>query len=286
MRESLVSKRRLLGLALAAPLVVAACGGSASQSRAPAQPSQAPTAQSSAQGMPVPSWARSWKVNILSPKNGTKVTANQLTLDTTFSGFKPSCAAGMPTPVRGVGHYHVMLDGSLVDMYCTPKVNVSMEDVKPGQHTLSVVPALSDHMDLTGNEQSVKIDYEPSNPQSQVTPATFPAPPSIKVLGPAPGTTVSGNFTVQVQVSNFNVSCALEGKPDVAGYGHWHVNLDTTNSAMGGMATMARMSCTDTMQLTTQGFTPGKHTLIAYLADNQHAPINPMVASQLDVNFG
>jgi hypothetical protein len=54
---------------------------------------------------------------------------------------------------------------------------------------------------------------------------------------------------------------------------------------MNGMATMARMSCTDAMQLTTQGFASGKHTLIAYLADNEHASLNPMVADRVDVTF-
>jgi hypothetical protein len=39
------------------------------------------------------------------------------------------------------------------------------------------------------------------------------------------------------------------------------------------------------MHLTTKGLPAGKHTMIAYLTDNQHAPINPMVADQVQVNF-
>jgi hypothetical protein len=235
--------------------------------------------------MAVPSWARSWKVRIVSPGSGARITANQVPLNLSFSGFQPSCAAGQSPPVQGIGHFHVMIDNSLIDMYCTSQVNVSMQNVKPGEHALSVVPALSDHMDVMDNLQSVKIDYEPASPLPAIAPAPAAGTPVIKVLSPAPGATVSGPFDVRVQVTNFNLSCDLEGKPDVARYGHWHVNVDTTNSAMNGMATMARMSCTDTIQLTTQGFKSGRHTLIAYLADNQHAPFNPMVAAQVDVNF-
>ncbi len=283
MSMGFASGRGLLGSLFALPLLVAACGGGG---QAPSRTSQAPAAQASGAGeMAVPSWARSWKVSIVSPTDGARITANQVPLNLSFSGFQPNCAAGQTPPVQGIGHFHVMIDNSLVDMYCTSPVNVSMQNVKPGEHTLGVVPALSDHMDVMDNVQSIKIDYEPVSPPPAITAATASATPTIKILSPAPGATVSGPFDVRVQVTNFNLTCDLEGKPDVAGHGHWHVNVDTTNSAMNGMATMARMSCTDTMHLTTQGFKPGKHTLIAYLADNQHAPFNPMVAAQVEVSF-
>lgn len=277
------SRRGLLGFAFAVPFLVAACGGGG---QATPGASHAPATQpSGAAEMAVPSWARSWKVNIVSPSNGARVTSNQIPLNLSFSGFQPTCAAGQTPPVPGIGHFHVMIDNSLVDMYCTSSVNVSMQNVKPGEHTLGVVPALSDHLDVMDNMQSIRIDYEPASPLPAIAAAQATGTPSIKILSPASGATVSGPFDVRVQVANLNLSCDLEGKPDVAGYGHWHVNIDTTNSAMNGMATMARMSCTDTMHLSTQGFKPGKHTLIAYLADNQHAPFNPMVAAQVEVTF-
>lgn len=283
MRVGFASGRRFLGLAFALPFLVAACGGGG---QAAPRTSQAPAAQpSGAAEMAVPAWARSWKVSIVSPGDGARITANQVTLSLSFSGFQPNCAAGQTPPVQGIGHFHVMIDNSLIDMYCTSTVNVSMQNVNPGPHTLSVVPALSDHMDVMDNLRSIKIDYEPASPLPAIAAAQAGGAPTIKIISPAPGTTVSGPFDVRVQVTNFNLSCDLEGKPDVAVYGHWHVNVDTTNSAMNGMATMARMSCTDTMHLTTQGFKRGKHTLIAYLADDQHAPFNPMVAAQVEVSF-
>ena len=51
-----------------------------------------------------------------------------------------------------------------------------------------------------------------------------------------------------------------------------------------GMVTMLRMSCGDVLHLATEGMTPGRHTLIAFLADNQRAPLNPMVADQVAVD--
>jgi hypothetical protein len=119
-----------------------------------------------------------------------------------------------------------------------------------------------------------------------LTAATFSGTPSIKILSPAKGALVSGSFDISVQVSNYNISCSLEGKPDVAGYGHWHVNLETLNSGMMGMETMARMSCQNVLHMSTQNFPAGKHLLIVYLADDQHAPLMPEVMDSVDVIFG
>ena len=92
-------------------------------------------------------------------------------------------------------------------------------------------------------------------------------------------------FTVKVQISNYTPSCGLMGKPDVAGYGHWHVNLDAMTGPMMGMGTMLGMSCTTTFHGTTVGLKTGTtHTLIALLTDNGHAPIN--VESQITFTVG
>jgi hypothetical protein len=107
-------------------------------------------------------------------------------------------------------------------------VTLSMQNLNPGQHTIGVVPALSDHMDVMDNAQSIKIDYEPASPLPAIAAAPAGGTPAIKILSPATGSTVSGPFDVRVQVTGLNLSCPLEGKPDVAGYGHWHVNVDTT----------------------------------------------------------
>ena len=87
-----------------------------------------------------------------------------------------------------------------------------------------------------------------------------------------------------VDVNNFNLSCALFGKPDVAGYGHWHLNFDTMTGPMMGMMTMAGMSCQRVFHASAEGLKPGStHKLIALLADNAHAPLNPAIADSVTV---
>jgi len=235
--------------------------------------------------MEVPPWAMAMKVSIQSPATGTKITDNTVPVHVAMSGFQPTCASGF-APVQGEGHYHLLIDKSLVDMFCAPDATLSMQNLQPGTHTITAQPALTNHMDVEMNASSVTIDYEPTHPLPALTAATFAAAPSIKIMSPAKGAQLSGSFNITVQVSNYNVSCALEGKPDVAGYGHWHVNLETLNSGMMGMETMARMSCQNVLQMSTQGFPAGHHLLIVYLTDDQHAPLMPEIMDSVDVNFG
>jgi hypothetical protein len=234
--------------------------------------------------MELPAWAMAMKVSIQSPSDGTKITGNTVPVHVAISGFQPTCASGF-APVQGEGHYHLLIDKSLVDMYCATDATLSMQNLQPGTHTITAEPALTNHMGVEMNDQTVTIDYEPTNPLAPVTAATFSGSPSIKILSPAAGTQVSGNVDITVQVTNFNLTCALEGKPDVAGYGHWHVNLETLNSGMMGMETMARMSCQNVLHMSTQNFPAGKHLLIVYLTDDQHAPIMPEVMDSVQLTF-
>ena len=38
----------------------------------------------------------------------------------------------------GIAHYHVLLDKSLINMFCKPTATISMQNVKPGMHELAV----------------------------------------------------------------------------------------------------------------------------------------------------
>src|SRR5712692_5817657 len=200
---------RALGALAAAALTAVACGGGTATSSASPSPHMA---------MELPPWAMSMKVNILSPTAGTKITDNTVSVHVSISGFQSTCASGF-APVQGEGHYHLLIDKSLVDMFCAPDATLSMQNLQPGTHTITAQPALTNHMDVERNASSVTIDYEPAHPLAALTAATFSGAPSIKILSPAKGALVSGSFDITVQVSNYNVSCSLEGMPDVAGYG-------------------------------------------------------------------
>jgi hypothetical protein len=224
------------------------------------------------------------KVTVKSPADGSTITGEKLTLQVATAGFKNRCdLAGTPTQA-GTGHYHVLLDKSLVNMYCSDRAAVSLEGVKPGRHTLTVVPAQNDHAEIEKNATSLTITYQPAHPQPAPK-ATAPAgTPSIKILSPKPGETVSGSFPVRIEARGFTLACDEMGKPDVPGHGHWHLNFDTMKGPMMGMMTMAAMSCESTLQASAAGLKPGsRHKLITLLADNAHAPLMPAVADSVEV---
>jgi hypothetical protein len=224
------------------------------------------------------------KVSLRSPADGARITGDKVALQVATTGFQDRCdLAGKPNQ-SGTGHYHVLLDKSLVNMYCTDKATVSLTGMKPGRHTLTVVPAQNDHAEIEHNATSVALDYAPSQPTAPPQPAAPAGTPSIEIVSPKPGQTVSGTFPVKVRVSNFDLTCDEMGKPGVPGHGHWHLNLDTMKGPMMGMMTMAAMSCEQTLNASTAGLAPGSaHKLIALLADNGHAPLMPVVADSLEV---
>ena len=130
----------------------------------------------------------------------------------------------------GVGHLHVMLDGmsmaQLTNFYCAQNFWISGQGVVPGQHTLTIDLATNDHADMEETAGSVTFLYQPRTP-----PAALPAPRSyqgatVDITAPANGATVGPQFDLQVQATNFTPSCELEGKRNVAGYGHFHVFVD------------------------------------------------------------
>jgi hypothetical protein len=230
--------------------------------------------------------ADSMHVAIRSPSEGSKITGNVVPLQVAASGFKDRCdLAGKPNQ-PGTGHYHLLLDKSLVNMYCSERATVSLDGVKPGRHTLTAVPAQNDHAEVEKNASSVTIDYQPAHPQPLAEPTAPAGTPLVKIVSPKPGATVSGSFDVVVDVKNFKLTCDEMGKPDVPGHGHWHLNLDTMKGPMMGMMTMAAMSCEQRLHATTAGLKPGStHKLIALLADNVHAPLAPPVADSVEVRI-
>jgi hypothetical protein len=276
---------RLSLLFVAIAFIAAACGSSTATSTTRSASTPQPTQTMTM--MHLPAYAQNMKVLITSPASGTKVTGNSVTLAVQASGYTPTCALAGKADQAGNGHYHILLDKALVNMYCTPTATISMQNVAPGMHTLTAVPTLNDHTEIDENGNSITIDYEPAHPLPTVTGATFAGAPTITILSPKNGAVVSGTFDVVVKVTNYHLSCDLMGKPDVTRYGHWHLNLDSMSGPMMGMGTMLGMDCTTVFQATTQGLKSGQtHTLIALLTDNGHAPLNPPVASEVMVMIG
>ena len=224
-------------------------------------------------------------VRILSPSSGLVLHDNSLTVHVAFTHWQLSCAWAGKANKHGIGHYHVLLDGALVNMFCGSSATVSMQNVTPGNHTIMVLPADNNHDDMMYMKEAKKLTftYKPTHALPVIKPASL-GKPSITITSPANGQTVSGTFSVNVSVHNFNLSCALYGKQNLKGYGHWHLNHDTMAGPMMGMGTMLGMSCANSFQASTVGLKPGPHTFFAILEDDQHAPLMPSVFGKVKVN--
>lgn len=210
---------------------------------------------------------------------GETVSGNTIDLTVQPVGYELSNTAGT-APVEGKGHYHVILDGGLINMFATPEASVSLQNVAPGPHTLMVVPAMNDHMEAMDGAAAIEFDYQPTEPLPEISaPEVDGSSPAVELVAPATGTEVSGPVEFTITASGFTLSEALLGKPNVPGFGHWHLFVD----AAEGMDTMAGMSGTDTLVYDTSGLTPGPHTFIAVLTDNLHAPLDPMTMATVEL---
>ena len=212
------------------------------------------------------------KLTVLGPKSGTTLTSNTLGTLVSITHFKTDCSYAGTANRKGIGHYHIELDKSLVNMFCGPRASLSMLDVKPGKHTVQFSPAANDHADDMKAMKQISFTYTPAHPLPAVKPLSFAGKPSVSVVSPKPGATVHGGFDLVVAAKNFRLSCALYGKANVKGYGHWHANVDTTSMGMMGMGTMLGMSCGGSFHVSLTGIKPGQHKFIAILEDNTHAP--------------
>lgn len=289
------TKTRPLGVAAVAIAGLAVAGYGASAAPNPAHdPSTAPpdstvpTEGTEMEMMDPPEFATDWAVEVTSDAEGEVVTANEVELNVAPVGFEMSCDWAGKENTEEFGHYHVLIDGSLVDMSCEETFVLSMQNVAPGEHEIGVAAALNDHVEVLANEVFVEFTYEPSDPLPEITDQEFEGEPTIRIVSPEDGDTVSGTFDVVYEVENLELSCDLFGKPSLFGWGHAHVNADTMTGPMMGMLTMFGMACTDTFQASTVGYEPGEtHAIIALLTDNGHAPLtNPEAADSVEVTIG
>ncbi len=223
------------------------------------------------------------KVTLAAPTDGQVVTDNAVAVVPQFTNWVQRCdLAGTPN-VAGTGHYHVEIDGSLVNMFCGPSV-ISLQNVKPGTHTITVIPAKNDHEEIEAAKVQVKIEYRPSAPLPAMS-GLGVGTPSVTVLYPRNGAAVSGaSFPLVFDVRNFRLSCDLLGKPKLPNSGHWHVNVDTMKGPMMGMMTMLNMGCNNTFDVPLAGISKGKHTFFVLLVDNQHAPLEPAAFGSVALN--
>jgi hypothetical protein len=238
-------------------------------------------------------------VTIVSPRAGDVVTTNTVGVIPEIKNWNLRCDLAGTRSVPGTGHYHLELDGALVNMYCGPAA-LSLQNVKPGEHTITVIAAKNDHSEIEESKASVKFDYQPTNPLPTIG-GISAGKPSVQILWPKSGGNVRGaTFPLVFDVKNYRLSCDLLGKPKVANTGHWHVDVDKAESMMEmkpgtsqqqmmmmmmeAMATMLNMGCNNTFEAPLAGISAGKHTFYVVLVDNAHEPLQPAVTASVSVN--
>ncbi len=238
-------------------------------------------------------------VTILSPKDGEVITTNTVGVVPEIKNWKLRCDLAGLRNVAGTGHYHLELDGALVNMYCGPAA-LSLQNVKPGEHTITILPAKNDHSEVDTAKAQVKFMYQPATALPPLQPLNA-GKPSVSILWPKSGATVSGgSFPLVFDVRNFRLSCDMLGKPKVANTGHWHVDVDRAETAMPmkpgmsqqqmmmammeAMATMLSMGCNNTFDVPLSGINAGPHTFYVVLVDNAHEPLMPAVTASVRVN--
>jgi hypothetical protein len=258
-------------------------------------------------------------VTITSIRSGQTVASAQIPVTVAVSNFRVECAdVGMPgTP--GQGHIHAMVDGmsmdQLTNFYCSDSFNISGVGLKPGRHVLAVTLADDAHTDIT-KPTTVSFNYQPTSPQP-LPGATTGGMPSVTIVHPQNGATVGKRFDLALQVKNFNLSCDLEGKPNVPGWGHVHVFVQqhgvtdvpmkkmggapmpmekTSGTSMGqGMGEMHRgmmsmvgmisMPCTRTIPVDLSAWHSGNAHVLVMLVNNDHNPVMGAAPAAIDVTL-
>jgi hypothetical protein len=225
-------------------------------------------------------------IAVLSPKAGETVTSTDIPVSVQVSNFSLSAAdVGLPDK-DGEGHIHVMLDGMnmgvLFNFYTTPTFTLPGQGMKPGQHTLTFDLATNTHEDMEDTVTNVTINYQPLAAQPAPQPRSSGVVPEVTVVWPPNGATVGPLFTLQVSKNNFTPSLELEGKPNLAGYGHYHVFVDMPMMDMGGgqgdmgmmsMAGMIGMPGSDNIPVDLRAWPNGQHTITVEPVQNDHTPI-------------
>src|ERR671937_3010212 len=153
------------------------------------------------------------KLKVLAPGTGTTLPGNTLGTRVSITHFKVDCRFAGTANRKGIGHYHIELDKSLINMFCSPRGSISMLNVKRGKHTVQFIPAANDHADDMKAMKQISFSYKPSHPLPAAKPLSFPGKPSVRIVSPKPDATVHGAFDFVEAVKNFRLSCSLYGKP-------------------------------------------------------------------------
>ena len=234
-------------------------------------------------------------LTVLSPADGDTVTSTDIPVTVRVANFTLSPAdVGLPDK-DGEGHIHVMLDGMnmgvLFNFYTSPSFVLPGQGITPGPHTLTFDLVSNTHEDMEDTVTNLTIQYQPPTPKPAPEPSPTAGAPEVSIVWPPDGATVGPVFTLQVTKQSFVPSLELEGKPNLAGYGHYHVFVDMDMSGMsmpGGMMSMAGMigmPGSDSIPVDLRAWPNGQHTLTVEPVQDDHTPIQGAMPGMVTITL-
>ncbi len=267
-------------------------------------------------------------ITITSPAAGTTVRGSSIHVTAAVHNFDFECNnVGKTNAPMGEGHLHAMVDGMdmahlVVGPGCDKSFSFSGQGLAPGKHMLTVVLATDAHV-MSSAPASIPFNYAPSGSTSLPS-AMAGGKPSVSIVSPKNGASVDKKFNLVLAVNNFDLSCNLEGKKDIEGWGHLHVFVqqagETTASPATPMVTMMKtpegtkmgqmlmkqtgmtmaqmkpmmtmampamvsMPCARTLPIDLSTWHSGPAKIIVQLAKNDHMPTMGASPAIIDVNL-
>lgn len=216
-------------------------------------------------------------LEIVSPQSGNTIEASNITIEVKIENFTVDCSLLGAPDQEGVGHILAFVDGAtvaqLTNFYCGETFTIPGDGLTPGGHDIAVVLASNSHVPMMDTAQVIRIDYQPALP-APLPVENYTGDPGVTLISPQDGDTVSSTFDVQVQPSNLIASAALVGKTNVAGYGHYHVWVDTEEMP-SSLAGLVLMPGTNAFTLNLSVWGEGEHTIRIEPAQNDHTMYDP-----------
>ncbi len=266
-------------------------------------------------------------ISIVAPTAGATVRGGSIPVSVSINNFNLECSnAGKTNAPMGEGHIHIMVDGMdmahLIAPFCSKKISIPGQGLAPGKHTITAVLANDAHA-INSVPVSVPFSYQPTGSE-RLPMAMSGGKPGVTILSPKNGAKVRKRFNLVLAVNHFDLSCNLEGKQDLAGWGHLHVfvhqNGQTSASAstpiagmmqtpqgmkmgkelMGQthmsmdqlkpMMTMAEpamisMPCTKSVPVDLTTWHSGPAKIVVQLANNDHMPTMSASPAVIDVRL-
>lgn len=184
-------------------------------------------------------------VSIVSPEDGETITSTDITLEVEHSGFDDSCSLVGTPDQDGEGHLHVMVGrmsmANLIGFFCdTNTITIPGTALEPGEQTITVTVSSNAHMDMMDTAAEITVDYQPDEPESAPDSVEYDDPPVIEITNLENGETLGSNVTLELESENFDASPDLDGKPNIRGWGHYHLFMNPPMA--DGMPDMENMS--------------------------------------------